>query len=240
MGKEARIDFEEEEVEPGQRAGKETAVPALSVEVEVLGMAVFEPADGADAFGVKLAGMGIIFLAGDGDAAFGLFGAIDLEWGGDAHGVPELEELPAVNPLRVPGEDLVEGAQVPAPVFIRAVGGVFEEEQVELLSFHAPQFAEIRVQQGWMIEKDGGVEFLQVIHVERGDAVAQLAETLRGEIEAVHDVVADWPGRVIEHPVAVIVFVKAVKAQIHWREKLVQTRRQGTVKSGGWGDGVME
>jgi hypothetical protein len=83
-----------------------------------------------------------------------------------------------------------------------------------------------------MIKENGGVELLQVIHVQRGDAVAQLPQALAGEIEAVRDVVPDWPARVIEHPVPVIVLVKTIKSQIHRRGKLPQTRRQATAKVG--------
>jgi hypothetical protein len=58
----------------------------------------------------------------------------------------------------------------------------------------------------------------QVVHVQRGDPVAQLPQPLPGEIESVRDIVPDWPARVIEHSVSVIVLVKTIKSQIHGGE----------------------
>ena len=125
----------QEKIGTRQTSNDIAAIPFSAVEIELIRMVFFEPANRTNTFRIQLFRVRIIFLARDGDAEFCAAFLGDSKIFRHARRPMALKILFVIDQLWIPREHLVELTMVAPPIVIGTIGFILRQDDIEFLPF---------------------------------------------------------------------------------------------------------
>jgi hypothetical protein len=179
-------------------------------------MIFFKPANGADAFRVQfLAGRPGIFLAGNEAAEFARLGGRVRRELGQFMGHVHADVFFAIGQFWAPGENFFKGRMIGRVPIIRPHRRAFKKDQINGLVPIFDQPPKIRVQLGWIIQKNHRIKTFQRRGVNGGDVMPEFFQIGFHIHPRITQIIPDPRRSIFKHLVIIIAAVKIIKTQIH-------------------------